>query len=83
MFGGDHSASGGGGVGISRFGGVGDNLVEGGGVVIGGPPPEDPRQCVPFQVDYCRKLPYNFTSFPNAMGHRDIGEAKHDIERFK
>ena len=41
------------------------------------------RQCRPFQVEFCKQLPYNFTSFPNAMGHRDIDEAKYDIERFK
>ena len=44
---------------------------------------DPPRQCMPFQVDYCRKLPYNFTSFPNAMSHADVHEAKHDIEMFK
>ena len=44
---------------------------------------DPPRQCMPFQMDYCRKLPYNFTSFPNAMSHADVHEAKHDIELFK
>ena len=51
--------------------------IEGGGMA------DPPRQCQPFQVDYCRKLPYNFTSFPNAMSHADVHEAKHDIEMFK
>ena len=58
---------------------AGGNTLQGGedGVL------EDQRKCVPFQVDFCRQLPYNFTSYPNAMGHRDVIEAKHDIERFK
>ena len=41
------------------------------------------RQCSAFQIDFCRQLPYNLTTFPNAMGHRSIDEAKNDIERFK
>jgi hypothetical protein len=41
------------------------------------------RRCVPFQVEFCRQLPYNFTTFPNALGHASVDEAKHDIEKFK
>ncbi len=41
------------------------------------------RQCHPFHIDYCKQLPYNFTTFPNAMGHMNAEEAKNDIERFK
>ena len=41
------------------------------------------RQCLPFQIEFCRQLPYNFTTFPNAMGHRNVIEANRDIERFK
>lgn len=41
------------------------------------------RQCMPFQIEFCRQLPYNFTTFPNAMGHRNVIEANRDIERFK
>jgi len=41
------------------------------------------KSCRPFEIDFCRQLPYNFTAFPNAMGHRDVGEAKDDIRRFK
>ena len=41
------------------------------------------RQCHPFHIEYCKQLPYNFTSFPNAMGHLTYEEAKVDLERFK
>ena len=44
---------------------------------------EPSRTCQPFQVDFCRQLPYNYTTYPNAMGHASLEEAKHDIERFK
>jgi hypothetical protein len=38
---------------------------------------------IQFQIDFCKQLPYNFTTFPNAMGHRNVEEAKNDVERFK
>lgn len=41
------------------------------------------RQCHPFHIEYCKQLPYNFTSFPNAMGHLTFDDAKVDLERFK
>ena len=41
------------------------------------------RQCHPFHIEYCNQLPYNFTTFPNAMGHENYNEAKYDLERFK
>ena len=41
------------------------------------------RQCMPFQVDYCRQLPYNFTTFPNGMRHKNTEDAKYDIDRFR
>lgn len=41
------------------------------------------RQCHPFHIEYCKQLPYNFTSFPNAMGHLSYEDAKVDVERFK
>jgi hypothetical protein len=41
------------------------------------------RQCMPFQVDFCRQLPYNFTTFPNGMRHNNIEDAKYDIDRFR
>jgi len=47
-----------------------------------GEAPAEPK-CRPFEVDFCKQLPYNFTAFPNAMGHGDAEEAKEDIRRFK
>ena len=44
---------------------------------------ESRRQCIPFQVDYCRQLPYNFTTFPNGMRHTSTEDAKYDIDRFR
>ena len=46
-------------------------------------PDIDRRQCHPFHIKYCNQLPYNFTTFPNAMGHQNYEEAKYDLERFK
>ena len=43
----------------------------------------DNRQCHPFHIEYCKHLPYNFTTFPNGMGHHSHEEAKMDLERFK
>ena len=43
----------------------------------------DNRQCHPFHIEYCKHLPYNFTTFPNGMGHQHHEEAKMDLERFK
>ncbi len=41
------------------------------------------RQCVPFHIDFCSQLPYNFTTFPNGMGHENVLDAKYAIERFR
>lgn len=41
------------------------------------------RSCQAFQIPYCRQLPYNLTTFPNAMGHKSVFDAKYDIDRFK
>jgi len=43
--------------------------------------PSDERQhqgCVPISLDFCRHLSYNFTSFPNLLGHRSVRE----VDRF-
>lgn len=35
--------------------------------------------CVPISLDFCRRqLAYNFTSFPNLLGHRGVRE----VDRF-
>ena len=44
---------------------------------------EEKRQCTPFQIDYCKQLPYNFTTFPNGMRHQNTDDAKYDIDRFR
>ena len=41
------------------------------------------RQCSRFQIDYCKQLPYNTTTFPNGMGHKSTEDAKYDIDRFR
>ena len=41
------------------------------------------RTCTPFELNFCRHLPYNFTTFPNAMGHIDSTSATNDLNRFK
>ena len=41
------------------------------------------RLCVPFKIEFCKQLPYNFTSFPNALGHQGPEEAKWDIEKLR
>ena len=62
-----------------------EKIDNGNDIVVTGPGGEvkSKRQCVPFQVDFCSYLPYNFTTFPNAMGHKNMDDAKHDVRRFK
>jgi len=45
------------------------------------PPP--PRLCGPIQLEYCNKLPYNVTSYPNKLGHRSIKEVWDDVIAFR
>ena len=45
------------------------------------PPP--PRLCGPIQLEYCNKLPYNVTSYPNKLGHRSIKEVQDDVIAFR
>ena len=43
--------------------------------------PFDEKQhqgCVSISLDFCRHLSYNFTSFPNLLGHRSVRE----VDRF-
>ena len=32
-------------------------------------------KCMPFDVPFCKELPYNFTIYPNGFGHRNVEEA--------
>ena len=43
----------------------------------------DKRICHRFAIEYCNQLPYNLTTFPNAMGHKGYEDAKYDIDRFR
>jgi hypothetical protein len=45
------------------------------------PPP--PRLCGPIQLEYCSKLPYNVTSYPNKLGHRSLKEVLEDVIAFR
>nr|CAG4643728.1 EOG090X019S [Lepidurus arcticus] len=36
--------------------------------------------CVPMSMKLCRHLPYNFTSYPNLLGHRDIRDMARVLE---
>ena len=45
------------------------------------PPP--PRLCGPLELEYCNKLPYNVTSYPNKLGHRSIKEVRDDVIAFR
>ena len=29
-------------------------------------------KCMPFDVPFCKELPYNFTIYPNGFGHRNV-----------
>lgn len=42
-----------------------------------------PRQCAPIQLDYCSKMPYNMTSYPNIIGHRNYFEVLEDVISFR
>ncbi|KAE8738333.1 hypothetical protein FOCC_FOCC016186 [Frankliniella occidentalis] len=46
------------------------------------PPP--PRRCAPVELDYCRRgLPYNATSYPNVLGHKDYAALREDVIAFR
>lgn len=45
--------------------------------------PRPPRKCSPIEFSYCGHMPYNMTSYPNLVGHRDLGEVKADIIAFR
>lgn len=45
--------------------------------------PTPPRLCGPLELEYCNKLPYNVTSYPNQLGHRSIKEVRDDVITFR
>lgn len=45
------------------------------------PPP--PRKCSPLQLNYCNKLTYNTTTYPNILGHESFKDLKEDVISFR
>lgn len=45
--------------------------------------PTPPRLCGPIELDYCKNLPYNVTSYPNKLGHKSIKEVRDDVITFR
>ncbi|KAK6638086.1 hypothetical protein RUM44_008511 [Polyplax serrata] len=42
-----------------------------------------PRQCTRLQLDYCSKMSYNVTSYPNIIGHANYQEVLDDVIAFR
>lgn len=42
-----------------------------------------PRLCEPLSIDHCRGLPYNLTSYPNAVGHNGPKEVYRDLVAYR
>ncbi|KAJ8984937.1 hypothetical protein NQ317_012187 [Molorchus minor] len=45
------------------------------------PPP--PRRCSPLGLEYCSRLSYNRTTYPNVLGHKNINDVKNDVITFR
>ncbi|XP_074041256.1 atrial natriuretic peptide-converting enzyme isoform X1 [Leptinotarsa decemlineata] len=45
--------------------------------------PDPPRRCFPLELEYCKKLSHNVTTYPNIFTHRDIREVKNDVISFR
>ena len=41
------------------------------------------EKCVPFDIEFCKELPYNYTIYPNGFGHRNQYEAQSFLEPIK
>ncbi|XP_063221549.1 atrial natriuretic peptide-converting enzyme-like [Bacillus rossius redtenbacheri] len=50
------------------------------GLTTASPPP---RRCGPLQLEYCSRLAYNTTSYPNKLGHRSVQEVRDDVIAFR
>ncbi|XP_018562305.1 atrial natriuretic peptide-converting enzyme [Anoplophora glabripennis] len=50
-------------------------------IVTQTPPP--PRKCHPLQLEYCRKLPYNLTTYPNILKHKTLKDVSEDVITFR
>lgn len=45
------------------------------------PPP--PRRCGSIRLKYCSRLPYNVTSYPNVLGHKNLQEVEDNMIMFR
>ncbi|XP_049952407.1 atrial natriuretic peptide-converting enzyme [Schistocerca serialis cubense] len=45
--------------------------------------PAPPRRCAALELEYCSKMPYNRTSYPNIFGHKSIQEVRDNIIVFR
>ncbi|RWS15615.1 hypothetical protein B4U79_16454 [Dinothrombium tinctorium] len=46
-------------------------------------PTPPPRKCSSISLPYCGSLPYNFTSFPNIIGHWNTSSLEEDLIAFR
>lgn len=42
-----------------------------------------PRTCSKLTVNYCNKLPYNITTYPNLLGHESAKDVEEDVISFR
>ncbi|XP_022238605.1 atrial natriuretic peptide-converting enzyme-like [Limulus polyphemus] len=42
-----------------------------------------PRRCGPIQLNFCKTLSYNVTSYPNMVGHGDMYELEEDLVTYR
>ncbi|XP_030378692.1 uncharacterized protein LOC115627212 [Scaptodrosophila lebanonensis] len=45
--------------------------------------PRPPRRCEPLQLNYCRNVGYNVTTYPNLLGHASYEEVAADVIVFR
>lgn len=45
--------------------------------------PKPPRRCFPLELDYCKKLSYNVTTYPNIFNHWSSNDVKNDVIAFR
>lgn len=45
--------------------------------------PLPPRKCYPLQLEYCQKLQYNLTTYPNILNHKTLKDVSEDVITFR
>lgn len=45
--------------------------------------PRPPRKCSKVTVNYCKKLSYNITTYPNPLGHESAKDVEDDVISFR